>query len=144
MAIYVDTSALAKRYIGEIDSERFDAFVRAQTEALCVSPLTVTEFHSVLMRRLRMGEFDAPYVEGARKAFSADLAAQLWTWAAFPTAAFGDASQLIQDHRLGLATLDALHLASALLLECTALATADKRLARAATQRGLALHEFAD
>lgn len=143
-AIYVDTSALAKRYIDEIDSARFDEFVATGPGALVVSPLTVTEFHSVLMRRLRMGEFDPAYVEGARQAFSADLAANLWTWTAFPTAAFGDASLLIQDAARGLATLDALHLASALLLECRAFATADRRLARAAAERGLQLHQFAD
>jgi uncharacterized protein len=143
MPIYVDTSALAKRYIDEVDSERFDLFVADHPDALHIGPLAVTELHSVLMRRRRMGEFDADYVERARNAFAADMAAGLWQWNPFPTAAFGDASLLIQDADLGLATLDALHLACARLLRCDALATADVRLARAASQRGLDVHRFA-
>jgi predicted nucleic acid-binding protein len=144
MAIYVDTSALAKRYIDEVDSGRFDAFLSEPPDVMTISPLVVTEFHSILMRRRRMGEFEAAYVEQARAAFSADLAANLWTWMTFPTAAFGEASLLIQDDALGLATLDALHLATARLLNCSGFATADRRLARAAAQRGLELHQFAD
>jgi uncharacterized protein len=143
MAIYVDTSALAKRYIDEVDAARFDEFIAAESDALFVSPLTVTEFNSALMRRLRMQELDEAYVESARQAFAADITAQLWTWTPFPPAAFGEASLLIQDRELGLATLDALHLASARLLDCTSFATADRRLARAAASRGLTLHQFA-
>lgn len=144
MPIYVDTSALAKRYIDEVDTSRFESFVAGQADSLVIVPLAVTELHSVLMRRRRMGEFDDAYVEAARSAFSADMAANLWTWTAFPTAAFGEASLLLQDPELGLTTLDALHLASAILLDCDALATADRRLARAAAGRGLHLHQFAD
>ncbi len=144
MPIYVDTSALAKRYISEIESSQFDDFVTAEQGALHICPLTVTEFHSVLMRRQRMGEVDAAFVDGARNAFAADMAGELWQWNPFPTAAFGDASLIIQDTELGLATLDALHLACARLLDCNALATADRRLARAAVRRGLQVHQFAD
>lgn len=143
-AIYVDTSALAKRYIGEIDAERFEDFVGEHVGALQISPLVVTEFHSSLMRRRRMGEVDEQFVGRARDAFAADIAASLWSWNPFPVAAFGDASLLIQDPTLSLATLDALHLACARLLDCDQIATADRRLAQAARQRGLHTHQFAD
>lgn len=144
MPVYVDTSALAKRYVEEIDSARFERFVDDPDQDLRISPLTVTEFHSVLMRRRRMGEFDDTFVENARRAFAADLQRDLWRWQPFPTSAFADASLLIQDRELGLATLDALHLACTRLLGCDALATADRRLARAAERHGLHIHRFAD
>lgn len=41
-----------------------------------------------------------------------------------------------------LATLDALHLASAIESGCDALATGDRHLSRAAVKRGLTVHEF--
>ena len=142
MSVYVDTSALTKRYLSEATSEAFDRFVQACESALQITPLTVTEFHSTLMRRLRMGDLDDAYVERARSSFSADLQSQLWTWAPFPAVAFGDASRLIQDLELPLATLDALHLACARLFDCKGFATADLRLGRAAERCGLTLHDF--
>jgi predicted nucleic acid-binding protein len=143
MSIYIDTSALTKRYVSEATSARFDAFVDDSEAVLHVTPLTVTEFHSMLMRRLRMGDLDEPYLEQARQQFSADLQSQLWIWSPLPAAAFGLASTLIQDLGVPLSTLDALHLATARLFECTGFATADLRLARAASQCGLAVHDFA-
>lgn len=143
MSIYIDTSALTKRYVSEATSARFDAFVDASDAALHITPLTVTEFHSMLMRRLRMGDLDEPYLERARQQFSADLQSQLWTWSPFPAAAFGAASGLIQDLGLPLSTLDALHLACARLFDCIGFATADLRLARAASLCGLTVHDFA-
>lgn len=142
MSVYVDTSALTKRYLSEATSEPFDRFVQACEVPLQITPLTVTEFHSTLMLRLRMGDLDADYVERARSSFSIDLQSQLWAWAPFPAAAFGDASQLIQSLGAPLATLDALHLASARLFGCQGFATADLRLGRAAERCGLTLHDF--
>ena len=43
---------------------------------------------------------------------------------------------------LPLATLDALHLASALDFGCDRFATGDKQLSRAAAKSGLTVHEF--
>lgn len=143
MTVYVDTSALVKRYVHEFTSEPFDAFVSACAEPLHITPLTITEFHSMLMRRLRMGDLDAAYFEQSRRTFAADMQSQLWTWSPFPASAFGDASRLIQELDVPLATLDALHLAAARSFGCNAFATADLRLARAATLCGMAIHDFA-
>ncbi len=52
------------------------------------------------------------------------------------------ARQFIADGRLPLATLDAIHLATALAIEADALATDDRQLARAAKAQRLAVVSF--
>lgn len=60
----------------------------------------------------------------------------------FAAAALTRAGVLLRDRGVPIATLDALHLASALELQCAALATADRQLARAAAACGLKVHSF--
>ena len=142
MSVYIDTSALVKRYVLESTSPAFDAFVAAVDDDLFISPLTITEFESVLYRRLRQRDFDQPFLQRAHTLFSQDMAAALWQVQAFEPAAFQDAVRLIRDLDVPLATLDALHLSSALQYGCTHIATSDKQLARAAHRSGLAIHDF--
>lgn len=142
MAVYVDTSALVKRYIHEPTSAAFDAFVAATADDLFISPLTITEFESVLQRRLRQRDFDKTFMKKAQSLFSNDMAAALWQVQAFEPAAFQDAVRLIRDSGVPLATLDALHLGSALQYGCTHIATSDTQLARAAQRSGLVIHDF--
>jgi predicted nucleic acid-binding protein len=142
VSIYVETSALAKRYVLESGSEAFEAFVQQPGGPLVITPLVATELHSVLARRLRMREIDETYHERACAFFTEDLQHAVWRTHPFPTPAFGIARRLIQDRGNTLATLDALHLASALELACQGFVTADKQLARAAAAAGLAVHTF--
>lgn len=142
MAVYVDTSALVKRYVHESSSAAFDAFVTGADDDLFISPLTLTEFESVLHRRLRQRDFDKNFLHRAQALFNHDMAAALWQVQAFEPAAFQDAVRLIRELGLPLATLDALHLGSALQYRCSHLATSDKQLARAAQRSGLVIHDF--
>ena len=142
MHVYVDTSALVKRYIHEPTSTAFDAFVAAADGDLFISPLTIAEFESVLHRRLRQREFDESFLQRAQILFGQDIAAALWQVRAFEPAAFQDAVRLIRELGVPLATLDALHLGSALHYGCSHIATSDKQLARAAQCSGLAIHDF--
>jgi hypothetical protein len=57
---YIDTSALAKRYIDEAGSEDIDAFLGRWPRVL-ISRLVVLEFRCVLQRRRRAAEIDATY-----------------------------------------------------------------------------------
>lgn len=142
MSVYVDTSALVKRYIHESTSTAFDAFVAAADGDLFISPLTITEFESVLHRRLRQRDFNESFLQRAQTLFGQDIAAALWQVQAFEPAAFQDAVRLIRELGVPLATLDALHLGSALQYRCSHIATSDKQLARAAQCSGLAIHDF--
>jgi len=60
VSCYIDTSALAKWYVSEPQSERFEAFVRDLPEAL-VSQLAACELRCLLSRRKRAGDFDEAY-----------------------------------------------------------------------------------
>lgn len=142
MSVYIDTSALAKRYVHEAASERFDRFVAESASDFLVTPLIVTEFVSVLRRRLRAGEFDATYLRRAESAFDRDLRDAVWSMVPVSPDAFEAASNLIRGLDLPLATLDAIHLASAIGHDCSAIATSDRQLARAAERCKLAVHDF--
>ena len=142
MITYVDTSALVKRYVNELTSPAFESFVASTDDELLISPLTVTELQSVLARRLRQGDFSRAFLGRTQELFSADLQNALWIMQPFPPQAFSEAMRLIRELDVALATLDALHLASASALGCTAMATSDRQLARAAERCGLLIHDF--
>ena len=142
MAVYVDTSAVAKRYLAEKGSDAFDAFLIAQVDDCVVSPLVATELESVLHRLLRQRLISKAYAEQVRRDFSNDLRDALWAMHPFPSAGMALAGELIRTLAAPLATLDALHLASALQFSCAAMATGDRRLALAASEAGLVVHEF--
>jgi uncharacterized protein len=139
---YVDTSALVKRYVHEPSSMAFDDFVAATDDEFLLSTLTLVELQSVLTRRLRQGDFDRVYLKRLRGLFDSDLRAALWIVMPFPIGAFDAATRLIEELDVALATLDALHVASAQALGCTRFATADRQQARAAQRCGLSIHDF--
>ncbi len=142
MAIYIDTSALAKRYLAEKGSDAFDAFLITQVDDCVISPLVATELESLVQRLLRQRLIAKPYAAQVRQDFADDLRAALWAMRPFPSAALTLASDLLRTLAAPLATLDALHLASAVELDCSAIATGDRQLAKAAGERGLAVHAF--
>lgn len=142
MAVYIDTSALAKRYLAEKGSDAFDAFLIAQPDDCVISPLVATELESIVQRLLRQRLIDKAYAEQVRQDFAADLRGALWSMRPFPSAVLALAADLIRMLAAPLATLDALHLASAVELDCSAIATGDRQLATAAAERGLNVHAF--
>ena len=144
MRIYVDTSALLKRFVAEAQSDRFDQFVMQSSESdeLTLSPLCLTEAVSALKRRERMGELDANYVLSAWGQLQQEVSAGLWMMTPFPALAFAKACEAMLALTTPLAALDALHLATAQLCNCQAMASADARLCEAAHQAGLQVHRF--
>jgi uncharacterized protein len=142
MPIYVDTSALAKRYVSELGSDVFEAFVNEQDAELVICPLGATEFESMLLRLRRQRLVSDVFVAHARKSFADDLAAGLWALRPFMLTSFSRASELMRNLSSRLTTLDALHLAQAQALSCDAVATGDRDLARAVRGVGLTLHSF--
>ena len=142
MPIYIDTSALVKRYVLEQGSDDFDSFVLNCEDECIVSALGTTEFESMLQRLQRQGYIDAAFMQQARDHFMADLATALWTVRPFENGSFVQAVALMRSLELPLATLDALHLASAFDFGCDRFATGDKQLSRAAAKSGLTVHDF--
>lgn len=142
MAIYVDTSALIKRYLPERGSDRWERFVGEKSEALMISPLTLTEVESTLQRRLRQRDIDGPFAASARDLLGRDLEVALWAMQPFDPNVIPHATRLIRELGVPLATLDAFHLACAQAYGCDSVATGDRQFARAIERCSLAVHEF--
>lgn len=139
--IYVDTSALIKRYLVEPFSKEFEAlFLRG---GIAISRLSQVEFRCLLARRQRNKEIDAQFVSRADAEFSFDIQTRALDVVSVNDAEFTSAYFLIQRFaNFSLRTLDALHLAIAQAQSIPAFATADKTQAAAAEALGMSVHGF--
>ncbi|MDP2832161.1 MAG: type II toxin-antitoxin system VapC family toxin [Pseudomonadota bacterium] len=140
--LYVDTSALIKRYITESNSDEFDAFFMARTQ-LAVSRLTLVEIRCALARRRRNGEIDTLLEEQAMEEVRTDIQD-----GALEIHPVGDDQVAHALHLIGqvsplpLRTLDALHLSIAQHLHARDFATADRLQAEAAQALGFNVFTF--
>jgi predicted nucleic acid-binding protein len=130
--VYVDTSALAKWYIDEVDSDAFEAFIQHNPGA-AISRLTVVEMRCLLARRRRNREITAKVEQSALKLFESDVRAGFLEVLAMTDTHFAEASDIL-DHvpHVPLRTLDALHLAVAAASGARLIATADRVMGEAA------------
>lgn len=128
MSLYVDSSALLKRYVDEPDSVAADALLRSDP-LLVTARLTLVEVRRNLTRLLSGRE-----LAGARQAFTTDIAAIAVIEL---DAATCEAAATISEVT-GVRILDALHLAAAQRLggAATAFLTFDLRQAQAARALG--------
>ena len=139
---YIDTSALAKRYIDEAGSSEFDAFLGRWPRVL-ISRLAVVEFRCVVQRRRRAAEIDAAYERAAMADFADDIRSGY-----FQVEPLSDRHAIAAHDLVGrlsghsLRTLDALHLAIAQGVGVMVLATADRAMARAAEALGMTVMLF--
>ncbi len=142
MSCYIDTSALAKWYLPEPNSEAFEAFVRDVDDAL-ISRLTACEMRCLLARRRRAGDFGAEFEAAAWSAFLRDMASGALRVVMCEDAQMLRAAELIEElEGIPLRTLDALHLAMAVHAGVGALASADAVMLKAAGALGLTVHDF--
>lgn len=130
MTLYVDTSALLKRYVDEPDSER-------AVEFLVSDPVLVTGRHTVVEVRRNLGRLlTAANATSARAAFVADLASMSIIELDADTC---EIAATIAE-QTGIRTLDALHLGAALRLGTTlTFLTFDVRQGQAARALGFAV-----
>ncbi len=135
--IYVDSSALAKLYVPEAESDRLDAFLRG-ARALMVSELALTEVLSAVARRRREGGLSAEQAFEIRDALFADAASGSFDRLDLTPLIHREAERLLLGtDSLSLRTLDALHIALALSGAATHIVTFDVRMRAAATHAGL-------
>jgi hypothetical protein len=140
--VYVDTSALIKRYITEPNSDEFEAFFMARTP-LAISRLTLVEIRSTLARRRRNGEISALLETEAMDEVRTDIQDGILEVHPVSDDQVAQALHLIgQVAPLPLRTLDALHLAIAQHLHCPDFATADRQQADSAEVLGLNVFPF--
>lgn len=129
MRVYLDSSALLKRVIVESESEQLRVAVRAHVEAravLLTSRLAAVEVSRAIRMRFGLG-----YAAAAD--FVDDAMSGVAEWP------IGDEvmslSQRLNPNRLR--SLDAIHVASAMLLDSDVLITYDDRMADAGQRNGL-------
>ena len=128
MTLYVDSSALLKRYIDEHDSEAADELMRADP-VLVTSRLTEVEVRRNLTRLL-----DGPDLDRQRHALAIDLDA--FALIALDATTMNTAARIAEQTLCR--SLDAIHLGAARRAgQATALLTFDTRQARAARQIGM-------
>ena len=69
--VYVDSGALAKLYLPELESERLDQFLRGRRD-LMISELSITEVISAVARRKREGILSTEQANQIRDALWSD------------------------------------------------------------------------
>jgi uncharacterized protein len=138
MLAYVDTSMLVKRYLPELGSEELEARLVAEQPELVVSELVQVELSSALHRRLREGFIDRSYFDDALEDFRQDIDRGDLRLIELDRACLHRAASLVRKLHAPIATLDALHLATALEHSCEIIFTNDAQLGRACASTGLA------
>ncbi len=103
MSLYVDSSALLKRYVDEPDSELADAYLRGD-DSLLTARHTIVEVRRNLVRLL-----EGRGLADARKAFSRDM--ELMSVIELDATTCEGAASIAEV--TGVRTLDALHLSAA-------------------------------
>ena len=142
MSVYFDTSALAKWYVREAQSDEVEEYL-ASACPVSISALTKVEMRSLMARRTRAGYFDAATQGRILATFEGDIAAGHLELLPHTVDAFLIAESLLgslPDVPLG--TLDALHLGVASACDVDTMATADRILARAAAAQGMKCRTF--
>jgi uncharacterized protein len=116
MKYYFDTSALLKFYHVEDGTDKVSDLIKTPGNIVYISELAKIEFVSALFRRLRCGELEKSDLSEALSLFNEDV--KRFFIEPLHDAVIKEAKQLLMKYgeNSGLRTLDALHLASFVLL----------------------------
>ena len=138
MIVYLDASALVKRYVAEAGSPEVEALI-GEAQAIGTAVISRAEVAAALAKAARIGLVAREAGAKALQAFNADWEHLVRVQLSEPLAA--RAAALAWEH--GLRGYDSVHLASALawsetLGETVAVATYDRELWRGAKANGLA------
>ena len=135
--VYLDTSALAKLYVGERESDALESAILGRRD-LIVSDLAVTELTSVFARRLRDGDLAASAVRRLYQRLLRDLADGEYRRVELGDRVHREAERLLMvlGRRVALRAADSLHLATASVAGAGALVTFDRRMDSAARELG--------
>jgi predicted nucleic acid-binding protein len=135
--LYLDSSALAKLYVPEIDSDEVDSFLRGKV-GLMISELAITEVLSAIARRKREGDLSSDVANQIRDALLSDADSGAFARLHLDPTVHREAERLLLGTTaVSLRTLDALHIALAFSGAATHLLTFDRRMKEAAAQAGL-------
>jgi predicted nucleic acid-binding protein len=135
--LYLDTSALAKIYVQESNSDALDAALTGRRDLL-ISELAFTELTSALARRLREGQVDATVGRRIYQQLLRDVRAGEYRLLDLTSATHREAERLLLTlgRHAPLRAADSLHLAAAALADARALVTYDRQMHAAALALG--------
>jgi predicted nucleic acid-binding protein len=135
--IYLDSSALAKLYVPEPESDTLEAFLQGRRD-LMISELAITEVLSAVARRRRECMITARQAFDIRDAVLADADSGSFHRLDMSPVVHREAERLLfHIESVALRTLDALHIGAALLARATHVVTYDARMRAAALHAGL-------
>jgi len=139
--VYVDTSAIVALLTVEPKTQNVTAWYARLRDTPSCSDWLITEFSSALSTKLRTGRINEANAKRVRKEFALMADGGLRV-VPVSRGAFRHAAELVKLHDHGLRAGDSLHLAVALELGASHMATLDETLATNATRNGMKLIEF--
>ena len=139
--IYLDTSVAVPIFVPEASSEIVSAWLDESGRDLVSADWILTEFASALFLKVRLGHLAQNYAHSALAAFEIFSRSGL-RLSPVTRATFARGAQLIGKAEGALRAGDALHLAMALELGATCVATADDQFEHSATANGLDVKRF--
>jgi uncharacterized protein len=135
---YIDTSVLVKRYVSEPGSDALDSFLVTAQPDLVASELMRLELVSTFGRKCREGRFPRTDLDKLQIQVDTDLLSGGIELVMLHRDVLQRALSLMRGLTQPVATLDAIHLASALSQHVDIFMTNDQQLSRAAAEAGLA------
>ena len=139
MSTYADTSFLVSLYIPDVHSPEAERRM-ASSPVVWLTPFHVAEWtHAIEQQVFQGGGVLEPKPISSHERFQQHRESGLWVEVALPESAFDVCAQLARRHgaKLGLRTLDTLHVASALELKAERFWTFDERQKKLAQTVGL-------
>ena len=138
MAIYVDSSFFVSIYLQDIHSAKALAFAKSHPR-LWLTPLHVAECFHAFAQQAFFGKITSPMAEKLCDQLHRDRSDNLWLETTIPEQAFERCAEIARRHgpKLGVRTLDSLHVACALELKADRFWTFDERQAKLARAEGL-------
>ena len=140
MSIYADSSFLVSLYLPDVHSRTAQRHM-AKHPRVWLTALHRAEWAHALAQAVFHKRISHDEAQQVYSVFAADRERGPWFEREFPLIAFETCAQLAARYgsRLGLGTLDTLHVACALELQCSEFWTFDQRQARLARTVGLKL-----
>lgn len=140
MPAYADTSFLVRAYTPHVDSQEVLTWLQNARDPLPFTPVHRLEVRNAIRLRVFRNEITPQQRKLAFQEIESDLADNVLTYQSIPwTEAFRESEELAANHteRLGVRSIDLLHVGLALALKATEFLTFDARQAALARVAGL-------
>lgn len=140
--IYFDTSALAKWYLREPESDSVEKYIQKHCP-VDISDLTIVEMRSLLSRHRRERHIDVKIEASLFAAFEEDIRQRFLICHPLPSGMTAGAANLISVHTdIPLRTLDSFHLIIAKEIQAKIFATSDRVMSVGAKAMGFEVVKF--